>query len=462
MATMWRWIKNTTGNVTMVFALLVPALALLLFGSIDYLRIAAMKQTLQDVADSALLAAALTGLESEAELTAEAKRFLDANLDSRFDGLTVSIGISQKSEDVLAATAGVSVPTLFGDIIGRSGVDVGAYAEAKSAVTSRLELALVLDTTGSMQGSKIAALKDAAVDLADTIMDGKLVSVAVVPFAQYVHVGMVHRDHPGIDVPHDEPGERRCEMRDKYKNVGGRRECRNVPSTCTNDGVSRPCTKRKCEWVEPPERVYVGQREHCWTSGRKIWKGCVGSRRDPRNTDIDFPTVDVPGLLNANCKNPVTRLTTNKGSVTSAIRGMNTGHNTYIAPGLIWGWRSLDHNYPFPDGANRDTTDEEIIKAIVLMTDGANTKSKRNNSAWHTGNSSSNANDVTAELCTNIKDDDVEVYTIAFEVNDNTIKRLLERCATDDDKYFDADNAAELAEAFADIARDLTELHLAK
>ncbi len=47
-------------------------------------------------------------------------------------------------------------------------------------------------------------------------------------------------------------------------------------------------------------------------------------------------------------------------------------------------------------------------------------------------------------------------------MNSNTVKTLLQNCATSTDKYFDAANSTELSDAFDKIARQMTTLRIAK
>ena len=60
----------------------------------------------------------------------------------------------------------------------------------------------------------------------------------------------------------------------------------------------------------------------------------------------------------------------------------------------------------------------------------------------------------------NVKKDEIEVYTVSFMVPSETVKTLLEKCATSNDHYFDADNSTQLNAAFAEIAKDLASIRL--
>ena len=95
---------------------------------------------------------------------------------------------------------------------------------------------------------------------------------------------------------------------------------------------------------------------------------------------------------------------------------------------------------------------------MILMTDGANSKSKTG--LTHDGASKSSASKITSNLCTNIKNSDIEIYTIAYEITDSATKKLMRKCATDTAYYFNASNSAELDAAFQSIAANLIKLRL--
>jgi hypothetical protein len=198
-----------------------------------------------------------------------------------------------------------------------------------------------------------------------------------------------------------------------------------------------------------------------------IWRGCVGSRDAPLDVkDVGYAAKKVPGLLDDKCSahnTPVEilPLTTDKASVLAKIDDLTPRGETYIPAGLTWGLRVLSDNAPFTGGASYATVQaQQGVKALILMTDGANTISATY--PEHNGSSAADANDNVEKLCDEIKHEKVEVYTIAFEVTDTTIKNLLEDCATTPAKYFDATDSADLTEAFEQIADSLQELALTK
>ena len=62
------------------------------------------------------------------------------------------------------------------------------------------------------------------------------------------------------------------------------------------------------------------------------------------------------------------------------------------------------------------------------------------------------ADDKTKRVCDFVKSQNVEIYTIAFEITDTDTKDLIMECASSPDHYYDAANAQQLLNAFKAIA----------
>jgi hypothetical protein len=190
------------------------------------------------------------------------------------------------------------------------------------------------------------------------------------------------------------------------------------------------------------------------------WTGCVGSRNLPLDDGPASDGVDsvnpVPALVGYSCSSPLQRLTPNGALIKSQINGLSASDETYIAPGLLWGWRLLSPRPPFGDGASS----ANVNKTIVLMTDGANTHS----AAYpdHSNGNVSDANKITADTCANIQKAGIKIYTIAFQVTDPGIKQILQSCATAVSYYYDAASISAMQSAFNSIGAQLTALRLTK
>jgi Flp pilus assembly protein TadG len=204
---------------------------------------------------------------------------------------------------------------------------------------------------------------------------------------------------------------------------------------------------------------------------------------------------------NRGCPTPIVPLTSNESTIQTNITAMRhwNGGGTNQAEGLAWGWRVLSPTAPFTEGAGYGP---DVRKVIVLMSDGQNTNvgddpvMDSDYSAYnHLGmwtdlsdggllgqliggivrgilapqyrrNISSSATYVSyvnarqAQLCTNIKNAGIEIYTVLFREDDQATIDMMTACATDPSHFIRADNPEELSDAFDAIGTGIGQLRL--
>jgi len=176
------------GNFGIIAALLAVPLVLSVGVAIDYSTISSKKADLQNAIDSAVLAIARQGKDvSDDEAAAIARGFLASNFPRGSTTFQVS-----KVGTRFTVNAQTDAGLAFSGLFGYQNWPVKAQATADIAYAS-YEIALVLDTTGSMKGGKITALKDAVLGLVDNmstqVKDPAKLKFAMVPFAAFVNVG---------------------------------------------------------------------------------------------------------------------------------------------------------------------------------------------------------------------------------------------------------------------------------
>ncbi len=233
---------------------------------------------------------------------------------------------------------------------------------------------------------------------------------AVVPFAEYVNVGMGNRTKSWLSVPNDyqDPPRKECH---KSAPVTGKSNCRKVwvppssgsaPGTCYNDGVPY-----SCGGSQPKAGHY---KEDCdYTYGRKPrparWCRAIGTggmavlvpakiRSTPRMA-ITARRFRADGYL---VQRPIARAFGGFRQGEVHDQGPDPERGTYIPAGLVWGWRTLSPQEPFTAAAN--TSSEPVRKFLVLMTDGLNTKSPTYPEHWGTDTAKSNT--LVKQICANI------------------------------------------------------------
>ncbi|MGD9785665.1 MAG: pilus assembly protein TadG-related protein [Hyphomicrobiaceae bacterium] len=442
-------------------SILAGLMAIPLFGmvglAIDYTQANRAQKSLQIATDAAALAAAQAVSTGMGDPDLAARTYFDNNYSAADAApspvLEVHVEEADRSVVVVAAADAI---TKFARIFGKDKFHIDARSEAQFGA-NKTEVALVLDNTASMSGAKMDGLKDASRELVEILFDAAKkdgdVKFALVPFGEYVNVGLANRNAPWMSVEPDS-STTAYQCWDTYPNATSS-NCRDETYTCYSDGVPNLCTGNVCDWD------YGSPVEQCGdVTTTKTWNGCAGSRDYPLDvsTASDFST-RVPGVMNVSCPSEISRLTTSESDILAKIDGMVTTGDTFVQPGLIWGWRTLDWRAPFSDGSN-PADDRSLRKYIVLMTDGANTKSP--NYPDHSGGDMTLANTLTAETCAAIKAEQVTIYTIAFEVADPGVETLLKDCATSLIHYHEAADASALAEAFRKIGREMSVVHLSK
>lgn len=469
-ASLRRLSADIRGGTLIIFAVAAPILAVLVLGVIDLYRISVVKQQLQDSLDAATLMVARSSAKNDKEADAVGDKAFQEMIAKLDVGAPVSNFKMGKDDDVIGSASGYLKPMIVGLF---SGGKLTATTETvvKRAAGSPVELVLVLDTTASMDGQPLKDLKVAAKDLVQKLhQDVKtpgLVKIGVAPFGQYVNVGISRRNESWMKVAADysETIQPACYLKTETTT------CQTQTYSCTKYNDGKPyqttcsnnvnCVTTK---LNPAQQICPA----AYTVNHKFW-GCVGSPAYPKNVNDTDASRVYPGYLDLKCGSEITPLTSNQGQVISAIETLSANGYTYIPSGLAWGFNMLSPPKPMVEAAAYDKTGQNAQprKALVLMTDGENTMLMNHSNGRHdkspsSGSPAKEANDYTEELCKNIKAQKIEVFTVAFQVTNNQIKKILQECASDSDHYFDAGDAPKLQAAFSAIATSLRNLYIAK
>ncbi|HEY9218425.1 MAG TPA: vWA domain-containing protein [Phenylobacterium sp.] len=433
------------------------------FAVVDYTRVMSSKGHLQDALDAATLAAARVGGTDDELAVKTGQEYLAGHISTT--ELKELSARFTPDERVVRATATAEIEPYFVSMFVGGPVKISTESEVVRSIDGSLEVALVLDTTGSMAGGKIATLKTAADALVKQItkVEDADVRIAVVPFSNYVNVGVSRRSEPYVSIGADYDG---ATVSGSCTEVTSETVCtKSTTYACTkyNDGVPYDSTCSKC--TETETRTYSPPKKSC--SGdytpKYRFRGCVGSPAYPANVKDDDPSRKYPGFYNTTCAAEIQPLTDKLGPVEATIKGLSASGQTYIPAGLQWGWNLISPATPFSDGKPYDKSNKKPRKAIVLMTDGANTLTPGAGGVHNyvgDGKKAPVADSYTAQLCTNIKAEKIEIYTVGFQIDDASAQDMLLKCASSSANYYKADSAAELLSAFEAIGRSLENLRI--
>ncbi len=446
---------NVSGNALTIFAFAIPAMFGMAGLALDFSRVQAAKQMAQNTLDSALFAASANQTLTDDMVQETVAAYFARQGSMKHDAVMANLVARVENGSKVYAEASVRVPTTLLTVLGFQQFT----ARIASRVTRGLgnvEIALVLDTTGSMEGTRISNLKSAANQLIDTLYAlpdaSTKVKVGVVPFAQYVNVGMANRNASWMSVPADTTvTEERCYA--TYPTATSS-NCRTQRFSSTRDGEPYSYDGNTCDWEYGSEVMVCSP-----ATSASIWNGCAGARSNPLNIKDEQYTTPIPGIRNVSCPSPILPLTNQVTDIRSSIDTLNADGYTYIPTGLVWGWRVLSNREPFVESVNDPATaNGQVRKYLVLMTDGSNTRSPQYSTGDHEGSDTDLSNQLTRDACDNIKadyDSKIEIFTIAFEVTNEPIKEILRYCATPGGAFYDAVDYSRLLTAFSEIGANV-------
>jgi Flp pilus assembly protein TadG len=477
-----RFASDRRGVTALTFALSALLLLGVTFAAVDAARFSAARVDLQDTLDSATLAAGISNATDATTLNKVGNAYMDGQIKANPNLLNPK-AIFTLGDKSVTSVATADVDPIFMGLFTHSLIHLEAHSQVVRGQDQTLELAMVLDTTGSMAGTKISTLKTAASSLITKVLNGNTkgeVKIGIVPFAQYVNMGVASRSQSWANVLADYSTSKTTTTQTTTTTpscVKSTSCATQTPYDCstTNDGVVTPKTCYRgsnCTNVmyNPCPGPVTTPGTTTTTTTTYTFKGCYGSPPYPQNVRDSDLARKYPGMMNTTCSTQVTPLNYNATTLNSAITALSASGNTYIPAGLAWGFNMLSPQTPITDAAAYDTTgpNRKPRKVLLLMTDGANTKLMNATTGDHNSNPANGVRAVqadawTTELCNNIKAQKIEVYSVAFDIGSDTVARdLVKNCATDAAHFYDAADSTALIAAFDAIAASLQALHISK
>jgi len=489
-----------------IVALTLTPILLASGATVDVARAMSGRSDLQQAVDAAALALAhLPSTTTAAGLQSDAQSWITTEMNGKNIGVVTVTTTSVSGQITVSASA--NMPTFVTAMAGINTLPVKASSTVQWGL-SNVELALVLDNTGSMaQDNKLTDLVSAATTLVNTLEQSagsntSALKVGVVPFSIAVNVGATYQTASwitgtqpsayGSDIFTTANTNRFTMLKQMGVAWGGCVEDRPMPYDVQD---TAPTTSNPATLFVPffspdePDGTYaIGRTNYSYAndyltdkSSDKTWQTEQGDplkyTKKPANGTSSMTGYNLGP--NSGCGTaPLLRLTTNMSTVTSELNQMVANGDTHIPLGMAWGWHVLSPNAPFADGVAYGTAN--TLKIVVLVTDGQNTYTTGYNggdNSFYTGigyewqNRISTAtgsftdpvtalNDRLATICTNMKAQNIVIYTVPVEVTDPTIQTLLQNCASSSSNYINVTSSSQLAAAFTNIAGSIGHLRI--
>jgi Flp pilus assembly protein TadG len=187
-----RFVESTSGNVAMIFGLVIVVLVMICGAGIDVARAVSMRSRLASSLDAAGLAIGAEINLTSAQLEQMATDYFNANYPDAALGTTYQITVTPIGDEEFELSASGKVETVFLRVVNINEFNVSVNNRVTRAGKD-LEVALVLDVTNSMSGQPITDLKVAAKDMVDIIVQPVQTpfysKMAIVPYSMAVNVG---------------------------------------------------------------------------------------------------------------------------------------------------------------------------------------------------------------------------------------------------------------------------------
>ncbi len=409
---------DRSGSVAMMFILVLIIMMFVIGIAIDLGRAQRASADVVGAIDTAALAAAKAVIEddlTDAEVTKLVEQYLAVHIDAgelrggSFSGVHVVV---DRKEGTVQIDLDVRVPTTLTRVARQDAIQFHKFATA-TYKPKNVELAMVLDTTGSMtNNNKIDDLKTAASQAVDILLpagEPLINRVALAPYSASIRVTPFSGSVSG--------------------------------GTSTDCVVERDGADAFTDAA--PASSPVGTSDS-GTNGRY---SCPGQTIMP--------------------------LSKNATALKAAINSYVAGGGTAGQVGLAWGWYQVSPNWKtlFPKASQpKPYKDPNTIKSIILMTDGAFNTAYFNGPVATDADQEATSTSQTLQLCDAIKASGISIYTIGFDLASNpppgdvTAPILLSDCASDNPdggkEYYDAADGGALSAAFKKIATKLSALRM--
>lgn len=419
------------GNFAMMFAVVAPAVLLSVGYGVNITQLYHVRSDLSQALDSAVTSTArdlTTGKIALKDARELVEAFLTSNSGTGFaaaEKISLDYLVVDRTKNTVEASASVDVAIAF-PLFGSANTRRVAVQSASLYSDKTIEVAMMLDVTGSMGGPKIKDLKIAATNAIDAFLSGQdpakpRVRVSIVPYADAVNTGSLSNVvHVETKFTTGQPSK-----------LGDPFAASTAPDDCA--------TERKGDQQFTDAGPYSAM-----------------VNRDYR---LDFCPDAALKPLSADIKSL-------KKTIGDFVASGHTGGHT----GIQWSWYMLSPKWKdvLPKAAQPLERDvRKVAKYAILMTDGEfNTAFAGVAEGGNTKNQAALSRKHAERLCAAMRDDGIEIFSIGFMLNQASAKGVMKNCSSKDTSstkhYYETSSGGELNAAFLEIARNIERLAITK
>lgn len=429
-----RLVRDRSGNFGMMAAIICPMLVLGAGYGINLAQITTTRSHLLAALDAAVTSTArdlTTGVIAEDRARPSVEAFLFANGERVFaepGRLRLDNLVIDKRAKTVTARASVVLDVAF-PLFGAANRQTITTESAALYSDRKIEIAMMLDVTGSMSGQRLRDLKAAAANAVDTMLGANRpgnprVRVALVPYANAVNTGsLAHIVH-------------------------------------VERNSATPSEPPAFNWTIPAGTSTAPDRCATEREGSRQFSD-VGPSTAMVNRDYRLHFCPSAAMM---------PLTADAASLKARIKGFVASGHTAGPVGIQWSWYMLSPRWAevLPaDAAPAAYGRDQTAKYAILMTDGEfNTAYAGVAGDREVRSQAGKARTHAERLCDEMKHSGIEVFTIGFQLREANAKATMNDCASPDtgsvQHYFETSSGAELDAAFQAIARNIERLALTR
>lgn len=463
--------RNEDGSVTVFSCFLILMMLMICGIAVDLMQNEMMRTRVQNTLDRAILAASDIEQPLPADEVVE-DYFRKAGMSDYLDADNLSIspgaGLPTTNYRTVEAFASTTTPSPYMRMTGVSSLPVFALGVAEESIENT-EISMVLDTSASMRGSKIANLQTAAKEFVTAVLDGQAgstTSINIVPYGGHVNPGPVVFALAGG-----------TKFASHYEDADGETVVYGYTATDEDGNEFEIPYNSFMHCLELPASEYADMDLPTGGFNQTPFFSNWGTQA----VGVDWGWCPYDGMTISYAQN-------NETSMHEYIDDfrLNDGTGTNIAmkygvallnPTSNSVFQALNDQDLVPDSfVSRPAAfdDAQTRKVIVLMTDGGITPQYRPEVLIDPANATDRLQSRKSERttvdnrsttlqqfyaqCDLAKANGIQIYTIAFEAPSN-VQEEMRNCATAPGFFYDV-NGVEISTAFKAIARQINQLRL--